>query len=62
MAKEVSSEQVLSQECYVDKATGNVIEASDNKIRLTRLPKAPDGMEITQVDVVIHTRKIAANK
>lgn len=61
MAKNKSSDAVLSQECFIDKKTGKVIEASNNKIRLTRLPKAPDGMEIAQVDIIVHTRRKAAN-
>lgn len=61
MTKDLSSDKVLSQDCYVDKATGKVIEASNNKIHLTRLPRAPEGMEITQVDVIVHTRRNAAN-
>ncbi len=62
MTKNRHSDDLLSQECLVDKKTGKVIEASDSKVHLTRLPKTPDGMEITQVDVVIYIRKSAAKK
>jgi len=61
MAKDKSSDALLSQEYFVDKKAGKVIEASNNKIRLTRLPKAPDGMEIAQVDIIVHTRRKAVN-
>ncbi|MEM7042760.1 MAG: hypothetical protein AAF543_08110 [Pseudomonadota bacterium] len=61
MAKDTRSGAVLSQECYVDKATGKVIEASKNKIRLTKLPKPPEGTEIDQVEIIIHTCPRAAN-
>lgn len=61
MAKTKSSDALLSQKCFVDKKTGEVIEASNNKIRLIRLPKAPDDMEIAQVDIIVHTCRKAAN-
>lgn len=60
MAKDACSDVVLSQECHVDKATGKIIEVSNNKIRLTKLPKPPEGMEIDQVEVIIHTRPNAS--
>ena len=55
MAKDPSSSTVLSQKCYVDQATGKVVEASKNKIHLTRLPKIPEGMEIDQIEIIIRT-------
>ncbi|MEM8951222.1 MAG: hypothetical protein AAGC99_18030 [Pseudomonadota bacterium] len=61
MAKDTKSSAVLSQERYVDKATGKIIEASNNRIRLSRLPKAPDGMEIDQVEIIVHTSPDGAN-
>ncbi len=60
MAKDAYSDIVLFQQCHVDKATGKNVETSNSKIRLTKLPKPPEGMEIEQVEVFIHTRPNAS--
>lgn len=57
MAKDVNSDTLISHRCSVDKNTGKEIDASNGKVRLSRLPKAPEGMEIDQVEVIIHTTR-----